>query len=78
MQKEDAMKGVWKEGMDRIQEHVEQTREKIREAGDAAKEKGEELWEDAAVYVKKNPGKAVAVVFGVGLFLGLLLNRSRD
>jgi ElaB/YqjD/DUF883 family membrane-anchored ribosome-binding protein len=36
----------------------------------------DDLWQDAADYVKENPGKAILASVAVGLLLGRLLRRK--
>jgi len=79
MAKNDEVAQTFHEGMERARERIEETQERLSQAAKRAKEKGEELWEDAADYVQENPGKTVALSLGLGVLIGLILGRcSRD
>src|SRR5882672_7926536 len=71
------------------QEAWDAARKKGREAWDEVRASGlntlddvrdqsEELWEDAAKFVKKNPTRAIGLTLLVGVVIGALISRDRD
>jgi len=76
MTRNSELSGTLHEGMEQARERLEETQERLTQAAQRMKEKGEEAWDDLTGYVKKNPGKTVAFSIGLGVLIGVLLNRS--
>ncbi len=65
------------EEISKIRDRFEDARERVTEQAEMAKEKGEELWEDALTFVRKHPGKAIGFSLLAGAVIGALLSRDR-
>ena len=62
-------------------QYVDQASEKLRGAADQIRERGQAYADDAQEIVKRRPAESVAVAFGAGLIVGLLVGivaGSRD
>ena len=72
-----------------VREGYESAKEHIKEGYDKVSEKAHDAWDKAAdtslhdiqksvhMYVRRNPGKSLAVALGIGLVSGLLLRGHR-
>jgi len=63
-----------------VRKYVEQTAEKIQDGSRQAVDSLRQGYEDAEEFVRQRPSESVAVCFGVGVFVGLVLGltmRSR-
>lgn len=70
------LKEMWSNGKNRV---YAKTQQKLRIVRRIAKQKGEEIWDNTATYVRKNPGKSIAFSLGLGFLVGFLSRRpSRD
>lgn len=54
---------------------ADQLRQNAEEQWEVAKQKAKDLQVELEHYVRENPTKSVLIVFGAGLFLGMLLRR---
>jgi ElaB/YqjD/DUF883 family membrane-anchored ribosome-binding protein len=63
------------EAIDQITARSSEAEERLRQAGQRASERSQELADDVAEYVTKNPLAAVGVAAAAGFLLGSLLRR---
>lgn len=66
---------------DTARQYADQAREAVRGAAEQVRYQASERYQDAQEMVRQQPGEAVAVAFGTGLLVGLLIGlmaRSRD
>jgi uncharacterized protein YjbJ (UPF0337 family) len=66
---------------DTARQYTDQAREAVRGAAEQVRYRAGERYQDAQELVRQQPAEAVAVAFGTGLLVGLLIGlmaRSRD
>jgi len=73
--------GAFAHASEKAREYVDQAGEKLRGAADQIRERTQGYAEDAQAMVRRRPAESVAVAFGAGLIVGLLVgivSGSRD
>jgi len=73
--------GAFVEGTESARQYVEQAGEKLRGATEQIRERGQAYADDAQEMVRKRPAESIAVAFGAGLVVGLIVGMvasSRD
>jgi uncharacterized protein YjbJ (UPF0337 family) len=77
----DQAGGAFTQASEMAREYVDQAGEKLRGAADQIRERTQGYAEDAQAMVRSRPAESVAVAFGAGLIVGLLVgivSGSRD
>src|SRR6476619_6263682 len=77
----DQAGGAFAHASEKAREYVDQAGEKLRGAADQIRESTQGYAEDAQAMVRRRPAESVAVAFGAGLIVGLLVgivSGSRD
>jgi uncharacterized protein YjbJ (UPF0337 family) len=77
----DQAGGAFTQASEMAREYVDQAGEKLRGAADQIRERTQGYAEDAQAMVRNRPAESVAVAFGAGLIVGLLVgivSGSRD
>jgi uncharacterized protein YjbJ (UPF0337 family) len=77
----DQAGGAFTQASEKAREYVDQAGEKLRGAADQIRERTQGYAEDAQAMVRRRPAESVAVAFGAGLIVGLLVgivSGSRD
>jgi ElaB/YqjD/DUF883 family membrane-anchored ribosome-binding protein len=64
------------QGAQEVRQYVQHAAERIQQQSQQAAESLRESYEDAEDFVRQRPSESVAVCFGVGLFVGLVLGIS--
>ncbi len=73
--------GTFTDVTESARQYVDQAGEKLRGAADQIRERGQAYAEDAQAMVRRRPAESVAVAFGAGLIVGLIVGlvaSSRD
>ena len=73
--------GAFSDVTETARQYVDQASEKLRGAAGQIRERGQEYADDAQEMVRRRPAESVAVAFGAGLIVGLLVGivaGSRD
>lgn len=76
----DEAGGVFTQATEKAREYASQTAEAMRGATDQVREQAREGYESAQSLVRRHPAEAVAVAFGTGLIMGVIVGltcRSR-
>jgi len=65
--------GAFNQATETARQYADQATEAIRGATDQLRERGRESYEDAQQMVRRRPAESVAVAFGTGLVVGLIV-----
>jgi len=65
--------GTFSDVSETARQYVDQASEKLRVAAVQVRERGQEYADDAQEMVRRRPAESVAVAFGAGLIVGLLV-----
>ena len=77
----DQAGGAFTQASEAARQYVDQAGEKLRGAADQIREHGRETYEEAQQMFRRRPAESVAVAFGTGLVVGLIVGlvaSSRD
>jgi uncharacterized protein YjbJ (UPF0337 family) len=61
------------QGTEEVRRYAQQTADRIQEGSKQAVESFRQGYEDAETFVRDRPSESVAICFGVGVFVGLML-----
>jgi uncharacterized protein YjbJ (UPF0337 family) len=65
--------GTFSQASEAAREYANQATDALRGAGDQLRERGMQQYEDAQAMVRRRPAEAVAMAFGTGLVVGLVV-----
>jgi uncharacterized protein YjbJ (UPF0337 family) len=77
----DQAGGTFTQASEMAREYVDQASDRLRGAADQIRERASDSYEDAQAMVRRRPAESVAVAFGAGLVMGLIVGMlagSRD
>jgi len=69
----DQAGGTFTQATEADRQYVDQAGEKLRGAADQIRERGRESYEEAQQMFRRRPAESVAVAFGTGLVVGLIV-----
>ncbi len=69
----DQSEGAFPRAAETVRQYANQTGEMVRGAAEEARHQAAERYADAQAMVREHPGEAVAMAFGTGLVLGVIL-----
>jgi len=65
--------GVFTQATEAARQYADQATEAVRDAADQMRERGMEGYEEAQRMVRQRPAESIAVAFGAGLVVGLIV-----